>query len=363
MTRRTALTALALAAGVAASILTAPQARANRQSAPPSAAAIAARDGCERTTTQVRLTETDATTYRVAGWLCGPRRPRNHEVQFLVHGFTYDHLYWMGLGFRRLDYVRAAAARGHTTFVVDRLGAGASDHPNPDAVTFPNEAYVLHQLVSGLRAGAIGHDRTPFRRVVGVGHSMGAGMWNIEAGTYHDVDALILADFLHAADPDFVTYLRAHYIAASTLPAFASLPDGYLTVEPRSIFYDTTRTRPSVIERDEAIGIDTGTRGEAATLAMGRDLTYSQAVTAPVLMVTGRQDALGCNEAKPGLSCATASAVADRERPAYTSAACLDAFVLDSGHDTNLHNAAPEWFARANTWADAVRTGRTCATG
>jgi hypothetical protein len=77
-----------------------------------------------------------------------------------------------------------------------------------------------------------------------------------------------------------------------------------------------------------------------------------------VLVVTGRQDALGCHEATPGLSCATPQAVLDRELPDYSSAACVDAFVFDSGHDTNLHNTAPEWFAYADRWLSAVDHGR-----
>lgn len=134
---------------------------------------IASRDGCERTTSTVRLTTTDATPYQIAGWMCGPRAPRNGEVQLLAHGFTYNHLYWMGLGVDRLDYVRAASRQGRTTFVIDQLGAGASDHPDPTQVTSGDLAYVAHQLVGQLRAGQIGSAHIHFQRVIGVGHSMG----------------------------------------------------------------------------------------------------------------------------------------------------------------------------------------------
>ncbi|MGI8335332.1 alpha/beta hydrolase [Actinomadura scrupuli] len=356
MKKRSAI-AVVLAVVVAVGLLSvAAQAHeAPRAGHPMSADLIARRDGCERTISKVRLTSTDTATYRVAGWLCGPRKPRNGEVQFLVHGFTYNHLYWMGLGYDRLDYVRAATANGHTTFVIDQLGTGASDHPDPALVTFPVQAYVLHQLVGQLRAGRVGRAHARFDRVVGVGHSMGAGAWIVEAGTYHDVSAVVLADLLHATDVNFVTYLRAHYVTANSESRFAHLPDGYLTVRPRSLFYATSRVDPAVMERDERLGADTGTIGSVTTLAMGRDLTYSKAIKVPVLIVTGRQDALGCNEALPGLSCATASAVLNREAPAFTSAGRLNAYVFDSGHDTNLHRSAPQWFAYANRWIDGVR--------
>ncbi|MDN3352299.1 alpha/beta hydrolase [Actinomadura sp. DC4] len=353
---------LALVAGVAAGVLAAPAARADhvRDGGPSlSAAAIARRDGCERTTTSVRLTAADPGSYRVAGWLCGPRDPRGGEVQFLLPGFSYNHLYWMGLGIDRLDYIRATTRQGRTTFVIDELGSGASDHPDPDQVTFTNLAYTVHQLVGELRSGGIGRAHTRFRRVIGAGHSMGAGVWMVEAGTYGDVNAVMLADFLHVTDPDFVNELRAHYIAAATQSRFATLPAGYLTVLPRSLFYDTGLVNPSVLQRDEEIGMDTGTTGLTTTLALARDPKYSQAIAVPVLLVTGREDALGCNEVTPGLSCATSQAVLDRELPDYSSAPRVDAFVFDSGHDTNLHNAAPEWFAYANRWLNSVgRTGR-----
>ncbi|MFB9837734.1 alpha/beta hydrolase [Actinoallomurus acaciae] len=319
---------------------------------------IAARDGCERTTSTVRLTATDATPYRIAGWMCGPRAPHDGEVQFLLHGFTYNHLYWMGLGVDRLDYVRAAARQGRTTFVIDQLGAGASDHPDPTGVTSGDLAYVAHQLVGRLRSGQIGRAHTHFQRVIGVGHSMGAGIALLEAGTYHDVNAVVLADELHATNAEGVNTLNSHVIPANTLSRFASLPDGYLTVEPRSLFYDTGLADPSVIDLDEQIGIDT--TGAFTPTPDPGDPAFSDAITVPVLIVVGRQDSLDCGEAT-GLSCANAGAVMDRESSLYSGASCMDAFVLDSGHDTNLHNAAPQWFAYAGDWVDAVDHGQPSA--
>lgn len=317
---------------------------------------IPSRDGCERTTSTVRLTPADATRYRIAGWLCGPRSPGNQEVEFLVHGFSYNHLYWMGLGVDRLDYVRAASQQGRTTFVIDQLGVGESDHPDPQQTTFENLAYTVHQLVGQLRAGQIGSEHTRFQRVIGVGHSMGAGTWIVESGTYRDVNAVILADDLHTMDPGDVALLSENTLVANTLSQFANLPDGYLTLTQRSLFYDVDLVSPDVLKLDGEIGMDTGTTGQYGTLADSSDPKFSNAITAPVLIVSGRQDALFCNEST-GLSCATAGAVLDREAPVFSSAACLDAFVFDSGHDTNLHETAPQLFDYAGKWVDAVDHG------
>lgn len=352
MIKRFSVVAVVMAV-VAAFFIPAGPANAGRVSG---ADAIADRDGCERTTSTVRKSATDATSYRIAGWLCGPRTPGNGEVQFLVHGFTYNHLYWMGLGVDRLDYVRAAAAQGRTTFVIDQLGAGASDHPDPTRISFTEVVYGAHQLVGQLRAGQIGRSHTRFRRVIGVGHSMGASAWLMEAGTYHDVNAVLLADELHAENNDFLAILGTHVIPANTLPRFKDLPAGYLTVEPRSLFYDADLTSQHVIDLDEQIGIDSS--GQFTTPDNPLDPKFSNAINVPVLTVVGRQDTVNCNEAA-GLSCATSAAIMTREAPLYAAAPCLDAFVFDSGHDTNLHNASPQWFAYAGKWIDAVDHGHS----
>jgi pimeloyl-ACP methyl ester carboxylesterase len=190
---------------------------------------------------------TSPVTYRVAGWLCQPRHPTDpRTIQVLVHGFSHNHRYWFGLGYPRLDHVRAAGRAGYPTFLIDQVGAGISAHPDPALVTFPNLAFVLSQLVADLRAGRVGRSAPRFTHVVGVGHSMGAGQWLTEAGVYHDVDAVVLRDFLHATDPATVNALRAHNIVvANTGPRFADLLDGYLSMQPRSVFYDTALAVPA----------------------------------------------------------------------------------------------------------------------
>jgi pimeloyl-ACP methyl ester carboxylesterase len=312
-------------------------------------------EGCEQADTQVRMAPDDPASYRLVGWLCGPRNRGVREVDLLVHGATYTHLYWMGLGqFAGLDYVRYASAARQTTFVIDQLGAGASDHPDPDRFTLITAAYVLHQVVTGLRTGQIGAEHLRFQRVIGVGHSMGSRAWQIEAGTWHDTDAVVVLDGLHATNPPFITVLQAHTVQANTLPRFAHLPAGYLTIQMRSLFYDTGLAAPRVISRDEQVA-DTNAARVDASLGAARDPRYSTAIRVPVLLVTGRTDALECDPVRAGLSCADPAAVIDREGSMFTGAPCLQAYVVDGGHDTNLHPAAPHMFNYINTWIDAVR--------
>lgn len=345
MTLRRGLLAFALVLGIVVALTSIP-AFANAQAA-----------SCEQTRSTVHLTPTDPAKYHVAGWLCGPRSGRS--VEFLIHGFSYNHLYWDSLGdnvtFRSLSYIQEANRQHRTTFAIDQLGAGQSDRPvDPSQLTFTNLAYVTHQLVVQLRRGDVGRLGTRFRQVIGVGHSMGARTWTVEAGLYKDVDGVVIADAMHKTDTAFVNMLRTHYVQANQELPWIELPDGYLTVRPRSLFYDTSLADPDIITRDELYGADTGALGQVLTLADSADPKYSNAITVPVLVVTGRTDAIGCNPAI-GLSCADARSVWDREAPYYTQSPDLTAFVFDSGHDTNLHPQAPQWFAFVNSWVWRLR--------
>ncbi len=313
---------------------------------------------CQQTSVPVRLSTTDTTTYHVVGWLCGRGDAKDRTVQLLLSGATYDHHYW-DLPYQpdTYSYVRAATAAGYATFNIDRLGIGLSDHPPAADVTIPSEGYVTHQLVQALRAGQVGGTR--FGAVVGVGHSLGAAMWIYEAATYHDVDGLILADYLHDPNVPQQKAIAATLYPANQDPAFAgkNIPNGYLTTRPgtrAADFYGSGQVIPAVAAQDEALKA-TATSGEMGSLNVARDPRLSRAIQVPTMLVVGQLDALGCTAGGAGqaaLSCANAGAVLSREQADYSPSACLSVVVLPgSGHDTNLHPQAHSWYATAGDWA------------
>lgn len=286
---------------------------------------------CTSVTTSVRLS---STSYTIRGELC---RVPGDTVELLDHGASYDHNYWDGLGEQSNSYVAAANRAGYSTLAIDMLGAGQSDKPDPTLVTFPSTADVLHQIVGDLRHGPLGH----YRHVVGVGHSMGAGAWGIEAGTYHDVDAVILADFTHDSSPAGVAAAQAGYRPAPGLPA------GYLVVPDRSVFYNTTYADPGMMALDVS---STFSLYQAKTLSVARDPSYTRAITARVLVVVGQYDELDCNAT---LLCDTDQQIRDREQKYF--AVRIQAFVLPkSGHDTDLHPDSWQFFLRANQFVGRV---------
>jgi pimeloyl-ACP methyl ester carboxylesterase len=72
---------------------------------------------------------------------------------------------------------------------MDRVGYGQASRPHGDTLTFEVSAGYLHEVIQAVRTGALGD---AVRTVVLLGPSAGADVAIVEAGTYHDIDALIV---------------------------------------------------------------------------------------------------------------------------------------------------------------------------
>lgn len=305
---------------------------------------------CSRETVSVKLSEDAIQSYNVIGWLCG--NTSSGMVQLLVSGLTYDHTYWDQSP--NYSYVRFASAIGTTTFNIDRIGVGESDKPPAAEVTVPSEAFVVKQIVHRLK------DYYNFRKVIGVGHSLGAAILMIE-GSYPDagVDGLILADYTHVGNVPFIISISALRHPAADDPKFvdAKLPQGYVTSLPGTRghqFFNEDFADPNVIAADERLKA-TGTTGELSTINVARNPVYSGAITVPVLVVVGQKDRLDCDEAVVGLSCQNRKAIEDREASFFPSAKSFETFTLrSSGHSTNLHYDAVVWYLKANLWSKKI---------
>jgi pimeloyl-ACP methyl ester carboxylesterase len=305
---------------------------------------------CQAVTRTVTLSALETAPKTLAGWLCWRGALNNKTtVQVLVHGLSYDHNYWdFPAATADQSYVAAATTAGYATFNIDRIGVGASSRPvNASVLTTGSAGYVLHQVVQALRAGQIGG--RAFQKVITVGHSFGSQAVAKEAGVYADVDGVVLSGSMHDTTVETFTQVLPQFYPAQLDPKFGPLtPAGYLTTIPGTrgaIFYDLTDADLSVVAADEQLK-QTATDGEIATVTNGNLETDD--ITAPVLIAVGQNDALFCNAM---LSCADAQAVLARESADFSSAACLEAYVLPTaGHSVNLHLNAPAWFAAATTW-------------
>jgi pimeloyl-ACP methyl ester carboxylesterase len=296
-------------------------------------------------------------------------------VWVLVLGFLYEP--------DTYSYVRSATAAGFTTFSFDRIGIGESTHPLSTQVSIPSNAYTIHQAIQQLRGGAV--DGIHYDKVDIVGHSLGSLIAWYEAGTYHDVDAVLVSGILHTFNAVGVAKLVATLYPAALDPRFIGrvIDPGYLTTLPgtrEESFYYAPNTDPNVVRTDEATK-ETGTVPEAvgvfamelpgllnplsqtvcATLAglcdgVASSVLYSitRDITVPVLDVVGQYDALLCGGSTGVNQCADVDAVQQQESAYYTGIAqrCLTVAELpDSGHDVNLERDAQSWFTLANDWS------------
>jgi pimeloyl-ACP methyl ester carboxylesterase len=329
---------------------------------------------CSGQTVTVTVSATDPTPYHVAGRLCTTQDSARGRktVELFVSGITYDHNYFNAPSQpNTYSYVYAATSRGYSTFNIDRLGVGLSDHPPSSKLTVQSHAYVLAQIVQKLHAGAIGG--TAFVNVVGVGHSFGAAVLQYLAGTTTNAtarpDYLVLASFLTATYAPGVTDLGTSLYPATSDPAFSSsgLDSGYLTTRPNTragLFYHTGGVDPAMITVDESTK-QTGTTTERTSLGAARDPAVIRAVAVPVLITVGRYDYLYCDEAA-GLTCASNEAVRAREAPNFGPRACLSAYtVVDAGHSTGFHIKARDSYNFAHSWLDrytinAVKDANGC---
>ena len=276
---------------------------------------------CAAYTLPVAITDPGSADQTMWGQLCyrGSREPAT--VQLLVHGATYNHLYWnFPYGDGYYSYVDAATAAGYATFDVDRIGDGNSSHPPSTDVTLTAGAVALHDAVTALRTGTVGGH--PFQHVIMVGHSLGSVEAWIETARYHDVDAVIITGALHQLNPDLAALAQADVYPAADDPKFADsgLDPGYLTTRPgtrEALFYDLATANPAVVALDKA-DKDTSTVGELdgllSLVSEPPSEQPSSQINVAVLVVVGAGDNIFCTGVTAYNCASAASVLRDRGR-------------------------------------------------
>jgi pimeloyl-ACP methyl ester carboxylesterase len=276
----------------------------------------------------------------LAGHLCTPTHGHPDTVLMLAHGATYNSGYWswsMDPDF--YSFVWQTLRSGYAVLAIDRLGDGQSSRPESTMVTFPAEASTLHQAVTALRAGTVGHTR--WERVILVGHSYGSAEIAQELATYPgDADAVILTGSGHAVSANTQGLTQTGFKAASTMLArFGELDAQYLTSTTQQVrdelLYRDADSDPAVRAFDQATR-DTLALAEATTRPP--DLSVlTRTLRIPTLLIDGQFDSHYCNGAQvPAEStldnCSSSAALYASEKPQYGS--CFAAAIVPgSGHD------------------------------
>ncbi|HWE89272.1 MAG TPA: alpha/beta hydrolase [Pseudonocardiaceae bacterium] len=289
------------------------------------------------------------------GRLCAPAGATT--VQLLEPGGSYNSSYW-DIGYTPWirSYRLAMNNAGYATLAVDRLGTGRTSKPPSALITASTEAAALHQVVQALRTGRLG---TRFDKVIIGGHSIGSAMVMIEAGTYHDVDGVLVTGMTHQMNFTTVAGALAKMMPAMLDPKFADLgvDPGYLTTDPGTRYSDFHSPGPYVTG---AIAFDESTK-DVFTVTEAVDslalttvvIPISRRITAPVLIVMG-DDPNFCGPPL-GSDCASPATLRQSEAPYYPAAASLRTFVLHGyGHAINYAPNAPVYFQQVVNWANGL---------
>lgn len=243
----------------------------------------------------------DNQRYEVRGRLVGPRSAvAGHSgpirVNVLVHDLAAGSWFWSLPGHPAYDYARKLARQGETSLVLDRLGYGASPLANGDATCLGAQADMLHQVVQHLRSGRYAfadptRGTTPAAaHVVTHGHSVGAAIAQVEAGTFDDVDGLVLMSWTDRGATSLATRTAARQSAACAGgPDYAPLAEtakDYRALMFASASSDVQRTAARLRADDPC-----GDVSSLSPLLLAANLAAGQ-VDAPVLLLYGAEDAL-----------------------------------------------------------------------
>ncbi|KAK4496869.1 hypothetical protein PRZ48_011318, partial [Zasmidium cellare] len=286
-------------------------------------------------------------TFKIGASLCVPADATSPPttVEFLTHGTGFDRFYWdFASGY---SYVGAAVAAGHSVLIYDRLGNGASDHPDPLIVQAPIQVEIAHSLISFLRNGSL--SSTTFTKVIAVGHSFGSGL--VQALNVHYptlVDASVLTGF------------SANSTAASTLgfdlggnpttasiadpQRFGDLPLGYMVpASPQGNqiqFFSFPGFDPSILTQ---VNAQKGTQaiGELFSPMIGGPVPGNY--TAPLAVISGQQDFAFC-QGNCSYPVDQAAAVKNVLYEGLDQSKFASHLVENAGHGWNLHYSAQSGF-------------------
>lgn len=218
---------------------------------------------------------TDGNT--MAGYVYGASADR--PLVILVHGASDSHtVFDFAPGF---SAARELAAQGFGVLTVDRVGYGASSHPSGDSLSFAVQAAQLHDVVQAVRGGALGV--TP-PEVILLGPSVGADIVMVEAGTYHDVDGVVVCFNTNQLQPAlFAVDVGAWFAQGDYFDFGVDFRTQFFYAEPWALDW--------IIDRDNATR-SLVPRAEIVSALTGQSAAFRSAIDVPVLLMQAADDHL-----------------------------------------------------------------------
>jgi pimeloyl-ACP methyl ester carboxylesterase len=266
--------------------------------------------------------------------------------------------------------VSYASNAGYPTLTIDRLGNGASEHPEPILhVQDPLHVEVIHNIIHLARTNQLPiPSPRAFNTILLAGHSLGSVISNVLNMKYPaDAEATLLTGYAPILPINEIGILVQGWLFPAYIyePArYGGYNPGYLEFTNRADF-DFLFYLPGQFDHNLE-SLDYATRGtfalgEAATAALPSQVATEY--TNPVLVITGSHDSFFCSPFSLDIqvlfgtpSCDTSSSgPAAETRTLYPNARVFDVLSPNAGHCWHLHYSALEFFAQAHQWL--VRQG------
>jgi pimeloyl-ACP methyl ester carboxylesterase len=282
----------------------------------------------------------------MAGTLCVPSNA--HTLQIVVPGGFYNRSYW-DIALAPRSFRLAMNNAGYATLAIDRIGSGASSVPPSALLTGISQADAVHQVVTAMRPR--------FAKIILGGHSLGSAIAMIEAGTYHDVDGVLVTSLSHHLNLLGTASVATTFVPAILDPAFGNrqLDPGYLTTMAgtRYSMQQPGPNMPAAVSLDETTKDVSAATELVDSALLGTVIPYTRLIDVPVLSAVGSADPMVCGLL--AADCSTAAAYLASEAPFYGPAAKLATYVLPGfGHSINYAPNSSDLYAAVVSWANRM---------
>ncbi len=324
------------------------------------AASISVTFTVRNTNTSQFACPSDGATYQVKGHITGPasalastakkkkkKKKLPKGVTLYLHGLGLGEWFWDFAPVASVNYALQQARAGHTSVTVDRIGYGASGHPDGNQSCIGSQADVAHQIVQALKSGryAIGVGKpAKYKRVALAGHSAAGEIAILEAYSYKDVNALIVVGFsfsnLAAANVAFGNQ-RNVCQAGGIPPAPGGAANYALFGQTPAEFTQTMFHSATTAVRNAAIPLhNPDPCGDNLTLtdALNKQAAGARKIKVPAVVICGANDVLyapfGC----------------DAQAERFTGKDKRSIIIKNAGHALPLEKPASTFREKLGTW-------------
>jgi len=208
-----------------------------------------------------------------------PHAHHGGPLLIMIHGASDTHtVFDFFPGFQAAPEL---AFLGLPVLALDRVGYGASSHPNGDSLDYTTSAGYVHEVIQQVRGGALGDVPSA---IILLGPSAGGDIAIVEAGTYRDVDGLIVCSN--------TSQLQPAIFQVDVNAWFSQGPYFDFGVDFRTqFFYAAQFALPFLINLDNATR-SLVPRAEIQSALANFAAPFRGQVTAPVLLMQADHDAI-----------------------------------------------------------------------